>query len=300
MSKNKQLRTLLQRPEMLIAPGVHDGLGARIVEQAGFDAVYISGFCIEASFGLPDMGMLSMKEVIDRAASVADATELPVICDADTGYGNAVSVVRAVQQFERAGISGIHLEDQALPKKCGAFPDKVLVSTDEMVGKIYAAVDARRDENFLLIARTDAVASEGIEASMERGQAYIEAGADLVLVQIPRTLEEIRETCERLPGRAVLTISENRAAPVLTFAEYEKMGLKLGLLPLSLTFRAITAMREAAASIRKHGSIAQVQEQNIGWDEVLDLVQLPRILGWSERYSEASARSGGRRQRTPA
>jgi len=292
MSRNRRLRELLARPGLLIAPGIHDGLGARIVAEAGFEAVYISGFCIEASYGLPDMGMLTMTEVVERAAAVADSMDLPVICDADTGYGNAVNVIRTVKQFEKAGVSGIHLEDQALPKKCGAFPNKVLISREEMVGKIHAAVDARVDPDFVLIARTDAVESPGgMTETIERGLAYIEAGADLVLVQIPRNLEEIRQSCEGLNGRTVLTISENRVAPVLTFAEYETLGLKLGLLPLSLTFCAITAMRKAARAIHQSQSIQPVMEGNDGWSSVLDLVQLPRVLEWSERYAEAPARA---------
>ncbi|MGE0718453.1 MAG: oxaloacetate decarboxylase, partial [Alphaproteobacteria bacterium] len=161
MTRNRRLRELLARPGLTIAPGIYDGLGARIVQEAGFDAVYISGFCVEASYGLPDMGMLTMTEVVDRAAAVADSVDLPVICDADTGYGNAVNVIRTVQMFERAGIAGVHIEDQVLPKKCGAFPNRTLVSKSEMIGKIHAAVDARRDHDFVLIARTDAVASPG-------------------------------------------------------------------------------------------------------------------------------------------
>lgn len=287
MTRNARLRELLARPGLLIAPGIYDGLGARIVQEAGFDAVYISGFCVEASYGLPDMGMLTMTEVVDRAAAVADATDLPVICDADTGYGNAVNVIRTVQMFERAGVSGIHVEDQVLPKKCGAFPNRILVPIKEMIGKVHAAVDARKDENFVLIARTDAVASPGgMPETIERSLAYIEAGADLVLVQIPRSVEEIRQTCEGIPNKAVLTISENKVAPVLTFAEYEKMGLKLGLLPLSLTFCAVTAMRKAARSIKETSSIHTVMKGNDGWDSVLDLVQLPKVLGWSEKYAE--------------
>ncbi|MGE0714971.1 MAG: oxaloacetate decarboxylase, partial [Alphaproteobacteria bacterium] len=185
------------------------------------------------------------------------------------------------------GIAGVHIEDQVLPKKCGAFPNRTLVSKSEMIGKIHAAVDARRDHDFVLIARTDAVASPGgMPETIDRGLAYIEAGADLVLVQIPRTVQEITETCQGLPGKAVLTISENKVAPVLTFAEYEKLGLKLGLLPLSLTFCAVTAMRKAARSIKETASIHTVMKGNDGWDSVLDLVQLPKVLGWSEKYAE--------------
>ena len=269
----------------MVAPGVYDALGAKIVAEAEFDAVSLSGFCIEASYGLPDMGMLTMTEVTSRAASVASAVDLPVICDADTGYGNAANVIRTVKEFEKAGVAGIHLEDQSLPKKCGAFPDKVLVSTSEMVGKIKAAADARIDPDFVIIARTDAVATGGMEESIERGHAYLEAGADLIMVQIPRTVEELKQSCQAFNGRTVLTISESGVAPVLSFDEMEKMGLKLALLPITLTFVAISAMRKAIHEIKEKRSITSVKERNDSFDSILKLVGLDQINEWSEKYA---------------
>ena len=284
MKKTAGIRDLIARPGMLVLPGVYDALGARIVEEAGFEAVYISGFCLEASYGLPDMGILTMTEIVSRAASTAAAVGIPLICDADTGYGNAVNVIRTVQEFERAGVAGIHLEDQILPKKCGAFPDKRLVTTGEMVGKIRAAVDARTDPDFLIIARTDAVASGGIEEAVRRGRAYEEAGADAIMVQIPRTVDEIRTACTSFTKPIVLTISESGVQPVLPFAELEQMGLKIAIVPLTLTISAITVMRQVARDIRELESIKPIMERNDSWDSVLQLVGLERVLNWSERY----------------
>ena len=157
MKPTAKLRQLLARDGLLIACGVYDALGAKIAEEAGYQAVYISGFCVEASFGYPDVGVISMTEFVDRAASVAAATERPVICDADTGFGNAVNVVRTVRELERTGVAGLHLEDQRMPKKCGAFAGKRLISKGEMLGKLHAALDARVDPDFLVIGRTDAI-----------------------------------------------------------------------------------------------------------------------------------------------
>lgn len=286
MSQTRRLRELLSKPGMLVAPGVGDALGARIVAEAGFDVVYISGFCIEASYGMADMGMLTMTEVTERAASVTAAVDLPVLCDADTGYGNSVNVIRTVKQFERAGIAGIHLEDQSLPKKCGALPDRALVSTGEMMGKIKAAVDARTDPDFLIIARTDAVQAGGMPETIERGFAYLDAGADMVMVQIPRNLDELRESCQAFNGKTVLTISESKVAPVLPFKDLEEMGLKLGLIPLSLTFAAITAMRKAIRQIKEQQSIVELMSGHDSFDTVLKLVGLDEINAWSARYGE--------------
>ena len=168
MKKSTIMRKILARPGMLIIPGAYDGLSAMILQEAGFEAVYMSGFAVSASYGVPDTGILTLTEVVSRAASIAEAIDIPVICDADTGYGNAINVIRTVREFERAGVAGIHLEDQVLPKKCGHFRGKQLIPTAEMVGKLRAALDARTDPDFIIMARTDAVASFGIEEAIKR------------------------------------------------------------------------------------------------------------------------------------
>ncbi|MCU1604352.1 MAG: putative isocitrate lyase-family protein putative carboxyvinyl-carboxyphosphonate phosphorylmutase, partial [Modestobacter sp.] len=180
-SPGRRLRELLAGPQPLVAPGAYDALSARMVEQAGFDVVYMTGFGTTASLiGRPDVGLLSGAEMVDNARRIVGAVGVPVIADADTGYGNALNVLRTVQLYEQAGVAGIQLEDQVTPKKCGHMSDKQVIGTGEMVGKIRAAVDARRDPALVLIARTDAVAVHGVEDAVARGRAYAEAGADLL------------------------------------------------------------------------------------------------------------------------
>ena len=213
--------------------------------------------------------MISMTEFVDRAASVAAATERPVICDADTGFGNAVNVVRTVRELERAGVAGLHLEDQRMPKKCGAFAGKRLISKGEMLGKLHAALDARVDPDFLVIGRTDAInLPGGLDETLERGHAYLEAGCDMILVTVPTDEEQVREICRAFGRRSVLTINESGVSPALPFAEYERLGLKLGLVTISLTFAAITAMRTAAREIRERGEIGTVMARNDDWSSV--------------------------------
>jgi 2-methylisocitrate lyase-like PEP mutase family enzyme len=285
MKKTSVLRKLLGREGMLVAPGVCDALGARIVEEAGFEVGYVSGFAVEASYGNPDMGMLTMTEVVTRAASVAEAVELPVICDADTGFGNAVNVIRTVREFEKAGVAGIHLEDQDLPKKCGSFPGKRLISKEEMVGKIHAAVDTRTDPDFLIIARTDAFESGGIEEVIARGRTYEEEGADVIMPILPLTEDQIRGVCTSLSKPNAVVVVESPVRIRHPFAELEKMGVKLAIIPLTLTFSAITAMRRAAKDIKELGSIQPFMERNDSWESILELVGYDRFVQWADKYS---------------
>ena len=285
MRATSKLRKLLARDGLVIAGGVNDALGARIIEEAGYEAIYVSGFCVEASYGYPDTGMLTMTEFTDRAASIVASTGLPVLCDADTGFGNAVNVVRTTQQFERAGVAGIHLEDQLMPKKCGAFAGKQLIPKSEMIGKLHAALDSRIDPDFLIIGRTDAInMAGGLPETIERGSSYLEAGCDLLLVTVPTSEEQVRGICEAFPGQAVLTINESGVSPALPFPKYEQYGLKLGLVTLSLTFAAITAMRTAARDILKDQDISQVMARNDNWDSILELVGFSHINELSEKY----------------
>ena len=294
MKPTAKLRQLLARDGLLIACGVYDALGAKIAEEAGYQAVYISGFCVEASFGYPDVGMISMTEFVDRAASVAAATERPVICDADTGFGNAVNVVRTVRELERAGVAGLHLEDQRMPKKCGAFAGKRLISKGEMLGKLHAALDARVDPDFLVIGRTDAInLPGGLDETLDRGHAYLEAGCDMILVTVPTDEHQVREICRAFGHRSVLTINESGVSPALPFAEYERLGLKLGLVTISLTFAAITAMRTAAREIMERGEIGTVMARHDDWSSVLKLVGFDTINEWSEKYADRSPEATG-------
>ncbi len=208
-----RLRELLAAPAPLVAPGAYDALSARLVEQAGFDAVYMTGFGTTASLiGRPDVGLLSGAEMVDNARRIATAVDVPVIADADTGYGNALNVVRTVQLYEQAGVAGIQLEDQVMPKKCGHMSGKALIGTDEMVGKVRAAAAARRDPDLVLIARTDAVAVSGVDDALERARAYADAGADLLFVEAPTSEADIERVAGELAGVAPWSSTGPRAA----------------------------------------------------------------------------------------
>ena len=200
MRATTRLRKLFEDGHTIVAPGIADGLSARLVAQAGFEAVYASGGAISRSAGIPDLGLLSSTEIVSRLESIVDVVEIPVIADADTGYGNALNARRAVRAFERAGVAALHLKDQTFPKKCGHYDDKSLVPVVEMVQKLKAARDALHDPDFVLIARTDAIAVEGFDAAIDRAAAYVEAGADMVFVEAPTTEEQIAEIARRVPA----------------------------------------------------------------------------------------------------
>ena len=292
MKQTTVMRQIFARPGLFILPGIYDGLSAKIVEEAGFEALYISGWAVAASYGMPDMGILTLTEVVSRAASITEAVNIPVICDADTGYGNAINVMRTVRELERAGVAGIHLEDQVLPKKCGHFPGRSLISTEEMVGKLHAALDARTDPDFVIIARTDAVASMGLEEAIRRGRSYIEAGADMIFMVLhnsPRIVNEVKTVCSSFAKPTMVDIgSSPDATPPL--AELNATGLKVALLTTALLFSALTAVRKSAKEIKQFGlaGIKAVKERNDSFESGKQLVGVDRIYALSERYSGQS------------
>src|SRR5215813_13785683 len=201
----RRLRELLEAPEIVLAPGAYDCLSARLIEHAGFPVVYMTGFGTSASYlGRPDVGLLGMSEMVDNARRIADAVSVPVIADADTGYGNAINVIRTVQAYERAGVAAIHIEDQLAPKKCGHLEGKQLIPAAEMVQKIRAAIDARNSSDFAIIARTDARAVEGLERALERAHLYREAGADILFVEAPENEGEIERVAQAFRGTPLL------------------------------------------------------------------------------------------------
>src|SRR5438067_8385286 len=201
-----RLRQLLSGPEMIVAPGAYDALSARLIAQAGFPAVYMTGFGMAASvLGQPDVGLLTMSEMVSRAAALtAVAGDVPLIADADTGYGNPLNVRRTIREYERAGVAGLHIEDQVWPKKCGHMEGKQVIAMEEMVQKVHAAVDARQDPDFVIIARTDANAVTGFEDALLRGKAYREAGADVLFIEAPRSLTELRTIAQTFPDVPLL------------------------------------------------------------------------------------------------
>src|SRR6056297_2772592 len=219
------LRRLLEQPGLLMAPGVADALNARLVAQAGFDAIYMTGAGTAVSrLGMPDIGLLTVSEMADNAGRIADASGLPLISDADTGYGGPLNVQRTVRMFEKAGVAGIHIEDQSWPKRCGHLSGKSLIPAEEMAAKVRAACDARVDDDFVIIARTDAIAVDGLAAALDRADLYAEAGADVIFVESPRTPEELSEIPRRLKVPALFNMASSGKTPFLSRGEIEALG----------------------------------------------------------------------------
>ncbi|HXF83298.1 MAG TPA: isocitrate lyase/phosphoenolpyruvate mutase family protein [bacterium] len=278
------LRHRLARPEILIAPGAHDALAARIIERAGFEAVYFTGAGFSYThLGTPDLGLVTLSETVGRVAAIAEATGLPVIADGDTGYGNALNVGRAVREFERAGAAAIQLEDQTFPKRCGHLTGKTVISTAEMVGKIKAAVDARR-EGILVIGRTDARAVEGFEAALERALRYKEAGADILFVEAPESRAELERLARALPAPAMANMVEGGATPLLPARELEAMGYRLVIFPGAAVRAAAAAMARVMAVLREHGTTEPLRDAMLTFGELNDLLGLGEFQRREERY----------------
>ncbi|MBV9786495.1 MAG: isocitrate lyase/PEP mutase family protein [Acidisphaera sp.] len=251
MRTTQVLRGLLAAPEMLVAPGAYDGITARLIEQAGFAAVYMTGAGTAASFGLPDYGLLTMTEMVANAARMTRATSLPVIADADTGYGTELNVVRTVQEHERAGTAGIHIEDQVSPKRCGHLDGKELITRDEYAAKIRAAVATRVDRDFVIIARTDARSVAGLEEAVTRANLALHAGADMAFVESPENLEEVAEVPRRVNGPCLFNNVWGGKTPQLDLRDAQAMGYRLAILPGVLLKTVYGACDRALAELRE-------------------------------------------------
>ncbi len=288
----RRLRELLARPEPLVAPGAYDALSARLVEQAGFDVVYMTGFGTTASLaGRPDVGLLTGTEMVDNARRIAAAVDVPVIADADTGYGNAINVVRTVQAYEQAGVAGIHLEDQVMPKKCGHMSGKAVIPADEMAGKIRAAVEARRDPDFLLIARTDAAAVEGLSAAIDRGRAYADAGADVLFVEAPTSEDDIARVAEELHGVAPLVFNwaEGGRTPPIPLARIAELGFALVLFPIGTLLAATAGIQRFLTTLRADGVPSAALPELPTLDGFTDLIGLPEIRDLESRFADGES-----------
>lgn len=289
MTAETSLETLLAGPDILLAPGVYDALTALLAEQSGASAVYLSGAGIAYSrFGRPDIGLVSMSEVADTIAALRDRITLPMIVDADNGFGNALNVQRTVRVFERMGANALQLEDQALPKRCGHLDGKVLISASEMVGKIRAACDARADRGTLIIARTDAIAVEGFDAALERADAYVEAGADVLFVEAPRTLEDMRAITARFANRLPLLANmvEGGKTPLLDVAGLAELGFKLVIFPGGIVRALAHQARAYYRNLLETGSNQAFRGQ------MFDLKGLNDVLGTDELLAKAKGYEG--------
>jgi len=278
------LRELLGGAGLVIAPGVYDGLSARIAAAAGFSALYCSGGAVARSTGVPDLGLLTMTEVLARLREVVDATTLPVIADADTGYGNAVNVIRTVREYEKSGVAGFHIEDQVSPKKCGHYEGKDVISRAEMVGKIKAAVDTRRDADLVIIARSDARAIEGLAAAIDRVNAYLEAGADVGFVEAPQTVEELRKVGRSLSKPALVNVFEGGKTPMLGAGELAAMGFRLGIYPSQTHRAAIRAAQRVLKALWEDGHTTRAEADLATFQEREDAIGTARWRELEDRY----------------
>ncbi|MEC7397118.1 MAG: isocitrate lyase/PEP mutase family protein [Pseudomonadota bacterium] len=252
MSGGSKLRKLMG-DGMVVAPGAYDGLTARLISQADFAAVYMTGGGTSSGFGYPDYGLLTMSEMVENAGRIVDAVELPVISDADNGYGNELNTYRTIRAFEKAGVAGVHIEDQAFPKKCGHLDDKELVPLEDYVAKIRAAADARRSDDFVIIARTDARASLGFEEGVRRCNAALEAGADVAFLEAMQTVDELKAAPKEIHGLCLLNVVRGGKTPDVSFAEAEEMGYKIAIVPGLLLIQAIGACDQALADMKAEG-----------------------------------------------
>lgn len=292
--KRKNFRKRIEKNQIIVAPGVYDAFTAKLAEHVGFECLYITGAGIAAGLlGVPDIGLVTMTEQLEQARRIVGATDLPVICDADTGYGNPLNTHRTVKEFEKAGISAIHLEDQVMPKKCGHLEGKKIVPKEEMVNKLKAALDARTDRNFLIIARTDARAVYGLQDALERGKRFAEIGADMIFIEAPESVDELA-----IIGRSLTQVPllVNRGGggktPALSAQELEVMGFRIVIFPGDAQKAAGKAVLKVLATLKERGNVDTVQDIMMTFEErfeVLGLAQLRELeLLYAEKEQETS------------
>jgi 2,3-dimethylmalate lyase len=273
MKKTTRLREMIDNPEILSAPGAYDAFSAKLAEQAGFQAVYMSGFSVAASsVGLPDIGLLTMTEMVSNARHMADAVSIPVIADADTGYGNHLNVMRTIEEYERAGIAAVQIEDQVSPKRCGHMEGHRLIPAEEMAAKIRAAVRAKKDPDLVIVARTDAISAEGFDEAIRRGNLYRQAGADVLFIEAPTAVDQLALIPRLINGPTLVNLAPK--TPYLHVSEYQKMGYALVIYPpLSITC-VYTALKEKLAELKAEGMNKDGGHGGVPFDELVDFLGL--------------------------
>jgi 2-methylisocitrate lyase-like PEP mutase family enzyme len=284
MTPRQMMRTLIAGRGYTMAPGAYDALTARLVEQAGFEAVYLTGGGYSRANGYPDLGLLTLSENVRFIGLTVEAVGIPVIADADTGYGNAINVIRTVREYEKSGVAAFHIEDQVSPKKCGHYEGKEVISTAEMVGKIHAAVDTRQDPDLVIIARSDARAVEGLQAAIDRVNAYLEAGADVGFVEAPQNVEELRIVGRSVRGPALVNVFEGGKTPMLPADELDTMGFRLGIYPSQTHRAAIRAAQRLLAALKEDGDTRRVEGELATFQDREDAVGTARWRALEEKY----------------
>lgn len=286
INKRRAFKERMKKDGIIVGAGVYDGLSAKIVEHLGFEAVYMTGAGVSASvLGVPDIGLLTMSEMVRQARNIVAAVNLPVISDADTGYGNPINMMRTVREYEQAGVCAIHIEDQEMPKRCGHLEGKRVVSKAEMVQKIRAAVEARTDPDFVIIARTDARAIHGFEDAMERGHAYEEAGADVVFIEAPESVEEIKLIGKSFSVPTLINRGGGKKTPWLSTSELEALGVKIVIFPGDTQKAAAKAMIEVLKVLKETGNTTSFQDKMLSFEERFDLLGLPKYRNLEKKYS---------------
>jgi len=288
MRKTSLLKEMIKRPSLLVMPGAYDALSARLIEEAGFEALQCSGGGISSSFlGLTDASLTSMAEIIWITKNIVQAVDIPVMADGDTGFGNAVNAIYMVQQLETIGAAGVNIEDQVFPKRCGHMQGKELVTLEEMVKKIEAMCDSKKDPDFVINARTDAIAVEGIEKAIERGNAYARAGADLIFVESPRSLEEIKLAINEIEAPVSINMLEGGKTPMLTFKELEELGAARVSCPLTTLLASVKAVKDALAQLKEQGTTKYYLDSLADFDEVMNIVKTSEVRELEKKYLPA-------------
>lgn len=290
MGAPTQLRSLINDDTILPAMGAYDALSASLVEQAGGDVVYMSGSSVSTTVhGYPDVGVTTMTEMVDRARQMVTAVDVPVLCDADTGYGNPLNVMRTVEEYEAAGVAGIHIEDQKFPKRCGHFENKSVIPTTKMVKKIEAATDARENKAFVIVARTDARAVHGFDDAIERSRAYLDAGADVLFFEAPTDEAELRRVGEEFSDVPLLAnMTEGGKTPLFTAREFEEFGYDVVIYPATGFKAAAKALQNVYSEIAGTGTQRGVMDQLISWEERNEITGLSKVHEVTDRYASDS------------
>jgi 2,3-dimethylmalate lyase len=285
--KSKKLRDLLKEPGIIRTPGAFDAWSARLIEMAGFSVAYMTGYGASASvIGQPDIGLMTMSEMVTQARNMASAVNIPLIADGDTGYGGILNVIRTVREFEGAGVAGLQLEDQIFPKRCGHMEGKQLITKDEMAAKIRAAASTRRSEDFIIIARTDARAVTSLEDAIARANAYAAAGADILFVEAPQTIDEMVEIGRVIKVPLVANMVENGKTPVLTASDLERIGYKIAIYPVSALYAGTKAIIKMLRDLKEEGSTARSLNDLVGFQEFNQLIGVDNMRALEKSYLE--------------
>ena len=284
----KSVRKLLQdKSKPLVMPGVYDAIGAKIVEKVGFEAMFQTGYGTSATlFGMPDYGFIGSTETVDNARRICHAVSTPVIVDADTGYGNALSIWKLVQELEEVGASGIFLEDQRWPKRCGHMQGKEVIQKDEYAEKLQAALDARSNKDFIIVARTDARAIEGLDKAIERGLYYKKIGADAIFIEAPKTIQEMKIIGKSINAPLVANMIEGGATPIISKSKLHKMGFKIVLYPLSVLFSSTYSTLKLLQELKKSGTTRKLSKQIVNFNQFNDIVELSKYRKLEQKYKK--------------